>query len=58
VLRVFVQHYNGHRPHRAPNLKPPDPEQPTPMLASLIRPDDVTRHDRLGGLIHEYSVAA
>ena len=58
VLRVFVQHYNGHRPHRALNLTPPDPEQPTLLLASLIRPADVTRHDRLGGLIHEYSHAA
>jgi hypothetical protein len=47
VLRVFVQHYNGQRPHRALNLKPPDPEQPTLMLASLIRPGDVTRRDRL-----------
>jgi len=58
VLRVFVQHYNGHRPHRALNLMPPDSEQPTLRLASLTRPDDVTRRDRLGGLIHEYSLAA
>ena len=53
VLRVFVQHDNGHRPHRALDLTPPDPEQPTLMLASSIRPGDVTRRDRLGGLIHE-----
>jgi putative transposase len=25
VLRVYVQHYNGHRPHRALGLQPPDP---------------------------------
>jgi len=25
VLRVFAGHYNSHRPHRALNLKPPDP---------------------------------
>jgi putative transposase len=50
--------YNGHRPHRALNLTPPDPEQPTKVLASSIRPGDVTRHDRLGGVIHEYSLAA
>jgi putative transposase len=24
VLRVYVRHYNGHRPHRALGLKPPD----------------------------------
>jgi putative transposase len=58
VLRVFVQHYNGHRPHRALNLRPPDPEQPTLLLASVVRPGDVRRRDRLGGLIHEYSLAA
>jgi putative transposase len=58
VLRVFVQHYNAHRPHRALNLAPPDPEQPTLRLVSLARPSRVTCRDRLGGLIHEYSVAA
>jgi transposase InsO family protein len=26
VLRTFVDHYNGHRPHRALNLAPPDQE--------------------------------
>jgi Integrase core domain len=25
VLRVFVAHYNGHRPHRALHPTPPDP---------------------------------
>ena len=25
VLRVYVDHYNRHRPHRSLNLKPPDP---------------------------------
>jgi putative transposase len=28
VLRIFVDHYNGHRPHRALNLNPPDPAPP------------------------------
>jgi len=58
VLRVFVQHYNGHRPHRALNLLPPDRERPTLRLASSARPSEVARRDRLGGLIHEYSLAA
>jgi putative transposase len=30
VLRVFVAHYNGHRPHRSLNLTPPDPKATTP----------------------------
>jgi putative transposase len=57
VLRVFVDHYNSHRPHRALNLAPPDP--PARKLR-LARPTaaGVERRDRLGGLVHEYSLAA
>jgi len=58
VLRVFVHHYNGHRPHRSVNLTPPDPQQPTLRPVSSPRPDQVERRDRLGRLIHEYSLAA
>jgi len=55
VLRVFVDHYNAHRPHRSLSLTPPiaiDHERP------LASSRDVKRRDRLGGLIHEYSYAA
>jgi putative transposase len=55
VLRVFVEHYNAHRPHRSLNLTPPiatDHERPRASSR------DVKRRDRLGGLIHEYSYAA
>jgi putative transposase len=58
ALCVFVDHYNRHRPHRALNLTPPDPEQPVVRLATASRPDHVKRRDRLGGLIHEYRHAA
>jgi transposase InsO family protein len=58
VLRVFVHHYNSHRPHRALGLVPPDPERPAVQPASSPRPDQVERRDRLGGLIHEYGLAA
>jgi putative transposase len=40
LLRVFVQHYNNHRPHRALNLPPPDRKQPT--LGPSARPDQAT----------------
>lgn len=30
VLRVFVGHYNSHRPHRSLNLAPPEPSAPRP----------------------------
>jgi hypothetical protein len=64
VLRVFVDHYNGHRPHRARDLRPADPRPPAlrltppPQLTPSPRRDHVERRDRLGGLIHEYHLAA
>jgi putative transposase len=50
VLREYVEHYNKHRPHRALRLQPPQPREPPPTPAI----GEVRRHDRLGGLIHEY----
>lgn len=35
VLRVFVDHYNCHRPHRSLNLAPPEP---TPPKLRVVRP--------------------
>jgi putative transposase len=58
VLRVFVAHYNGHRPHRSLNLTPPDPKATTPRDVNASRLHELQRIDRLGGLIHEYSIAA
>jgi putative transposase len=58
VLRVFAQHYNTHRPHRSLNLAPPELSE---RKASAVRPPPtatVERRDRLGGLIHEYNLAA
>jgi putative transposase len=57
VLREFVDHYNGHRPHRALGLAPPEPRPPAPTHATPPAPA-IRRHDRLGGLIHEYTIAA
>lgn len=53
VLRVYAAHYNTHRPHRALELRPPDP--PAGLhVARERKPDMVRRRDRLGGLLHEY----
>ena len=57
VLRVYVDHYNSHRPHRALGLTPPSPERRL-RLVSPLPPDHIHRRDRLGGLIHEYAAAA
>jgi len=53
VLRVYVDHYNRERPHRALELRPPDHRRPGPTCSGEVR-----RRDRLGGLIHEYYRAA
>ena len=59
VLRVYVKHYNRQRPHRALDLKPPDPSPPSSPGAGSKPPDlRVQRRDLLGGLIHEYEPAA
>ncbi len=57
VLRVYVDHYNRHRPHRARGLRPPDPPAPV-QLVSRGQRDHVHRRDLLGGLLHEYRRAA
>jgi transposase InsO family protein len=54
VLNEYVRHYNGRRPHRARDLRPP---QPTHPVADL-RHERVTRRPVLGGLINEYERAA
>ena len=56
VLRAYVEHYNGARPHRGLDLATPEPAELTPSAAG--RPIDMVRRDMLGGLIHEYEVAA
>jgi transposase InsO family protein len=57
ALDTYVGHYNGHRPHRAVGLAPPD-GRTVVRLVPGPRPDCAERRDRLGGLIHEYSLAA
>lgn len=56
VLRTYAAHYNEARPHRGLDLKTPEPQvdsRPRPVFGGRVR-----RHDRLGGLIHEYELAA
>jgi putative transposase len=59
ALREYERHHNRHRPHRGiANARPLHP-LPEPITG----PDTITllhirRHDRLGGLLHEYEHAA
>jgi len=57
VMRIYVDHYNTHRPHRALGLTPPTP-RPRPHLVDAKPTNQLDRRDRLGGLIHEYARAA
>ncbi len=54
LLTEYVRHYNGQRPHRARDLRPP---QPTHPVAELNQ-QRIRRHPILGGLINEYERAA
>lgn len=56
VLRAYQRHYNGHRPHRARDLRPPDLSS-----APLVPDGPQTRLQRrrvVDGLINEYRAAA
>jgi hypothetical protein len=55
VLAEYVDHDNGHRPHRALGQAPPL-EPGVPVV--LAPPGRVVRRDGLGGLIHEYAQVA
>ncbi len=56
VLREYVAHYNARRPHRGLDLRAPDaPPGPPAPLPDFRR---IRRRDVLGGLIHEYELAA
>jgi putative transposase len=57
ILEVFVDHYNGHRPHRALSLASPEPRRP-PAIVSASGDARILRRDRLGGVVHEYVLAA
>jgi hypothetical protein len=58
VLDEYVAHYNGHRPHRARNLHPPDYDDITAAALSDLTTARTRRRKVLGDLINEYQRAA
>ena len=54
ILAQYEGHYNGRRPHRSRQLRPPRPDHP---VADLSR-KRIQRRPVLGGLINEYERAA
>ena len=58
ILAEYVTHYNGHRPHRGRDLRPPDHDDAIPAPVTGLAGAGIRRRSVLGGLIHEYEQAA
>ena len=54
ILAQYEAHYNGRRPHRSRQLRPPRPDHPVADLSQ----ERIKRRPVLGGLINEYERAA
>jgi hypothetical protein len=54
TLAEYATHYNGRRPHRSRQLRPPRPDHPVADLSN----ERIQRRPVLGGLINEYRRAA
>jgi putative transposase len=54
VLKAYVRHYNGHRPHQSRQKRPPDHEESAVIQLDAL----VQRRKILGGMINEYHRAA
>jgi putative transposase len=58
ILDEYAAHYNGHRPHRARNLRPPDSNDIPTASATDLTTAGIRRRRVLGGLINEHQRAA
>ena len=54
ILAEYETHYNGRRPHRRRQLRPPRPDHPVADLSK----EQIQRRAVLGGLVNEYERAA
>ncbi|HET9732304.1 MAG TPA: integrase core domain-containing protein [Acidimicrobiales bacterium] len=58
ALTEYVEHYSAHRPHRSLDQREPSALDTPPTLIGDIDLAQLRRTDRLGGLLHEYRMAA
>ena len=58
VLGEYVEHYNGHRPHRSLGQRAPSTSDAAPAPTCDANGAHLERTDVLGGLIHEYRMVA
>ncbi|MGH9892553.1 MAG: integrase core domain-containing protein, partial [bacterium] len=56
VLHAYAEHYNAGRPHRGLDLAAPEDKETLSFRS--VADLHLHRTDKLGGLIHEYEVAA
>ncbi len=54
ILAQYETHYNGRRPHRSRQLRPPRPDHPSVDLSQ----ERIRRRPVVGGLLNEYERAA
>jgi putative transposase len=54
VMAEYARHYNGRRPHRSRELRPPHPDHPVADLSQKW----IRRRPVLSGLLNEYERAA
>jgi transposase InsO family protein len=54
ILAQYEAHYNGRRPHRGRQLRPPRPDYPAADLSQ----ERIQRRPVIGGLVDEYERAA
>jgi hypothetical protein len=54
VMAEYARHYNGRRPHRSRELRPPRPDHPVADLSQ----QRIRRRPVLSGLLNEYERAA
>jgi putative transposase len=58
VLDEYVEHYNAHRPHRSLGQAAPSALDTPPASIGGVDLARLRRTGHLGGLIHEYRMAA
>jgi putative transposase len=58
VLAEYIAHYNEHRPHRSLDQQAPLTMGPKATSTGAPDPSRIRRSDKLGGLLHEYELAA